>query len=390
MPAVRLISSYLLKVFLLIAAISVVLTGCRAGNSEPVDPEEFSALLVMVETVRESDHYSIQREFIGRVEATRRTRLGFELPGEIREIHVDEGDTVAAGDVLARLDTARLEARLAEARAAYDQAVSARDFAVRSHQRRKEAAASGGISEQAVDEALDKANAARAGVAAADARLNSVEVDLRKSKLTAPYDAVIVKREIDEGNIVAAGNTVLFLQELAAPEIRVGVAGDIAAAIATDDQYEVSIGTQRVNAVVRAVLPVRNPATRTIDVILTLDQGYTVYPGDIARISVEKPVIEPGFWLPLTALAEGSRGLWRVNIVTPIEPATLSANGATHIVEPRSVEVLYKQDEIVFVRGALTDGEQYIVSGTQRIVPYQHVRVTDAYANAMMPVSSHD
>ncbi len=316
--------------------------------------------------------------------------MGFELPGELRRVYVDEGDTVAAGDVLARLDTARLDARLAEAEAAVDQAVSARDLAVRTFERRRDAAVSGGISDQAVDEALDAANAARAGVAAAEARLNTVKVDLRKSRLIAPYDAVVVMRQIDEGNIVAAGQAVLDLQELASPEVRIGIAGDLAATIAAGDHYRVAIGSRNIDATVRAVLPVRDPTTRTVDVILTLAERGAAYPGDLARITVQQPVDESGYWLPLTALTEGRRGLWTVNVVTPIESSSQPANGATHVVEPRTVEVLYKKDDQVFVRGALMDGDRFVVSGTQRIVPFQQVRVADALASSGASAGNHE
>ncbi len=376
--------------FVAVAAIAIALSGCENANTEPLDPAGMSALLVDVQIVEEAIEYRIQRDFIGRVEAARRSEVGFELAGELRDVYVDEGDVVSANDVLARLDTARLEARFAEARAALAQAASARDFAVRTYERRKEAALSGGISEQRVDEALDAANAARAGMDAAEARLNSVKVDLDKSRLVAPYDAIVVRRQVDEGNVVAAGYPVLHLQDLASPEVRIGVAGEIAATISPDDHYQVAIGSQLIDATVRAVLPVRDAATRTVDVILELDETGTAYPGDLARITVQQPISEPGYWLPVSALTEGSRGLWTANVVTPITSRSELENGATHIVEPRSVEVLYKQTDRVFVRGALTDGDRFVVSGTQRIVPYQQVRVGNALAKSATWSVAHE
>ena len=390
MSPVYLLSAYKTYALLAVAAAAVTLTGCRAGYSEPVGPGDMSALLVDVQVVEKASEYRIQREFIGRVEPTRRSEIGFELPGELSEVYVDEGDTVSAGQLLAQLDTARLEARLAEAQAALDQAVSAHDLAVRTHERRAEAAVSGGISRQAVDEALDAANAARAGVAAARARVNSVKVDLHKSRLVAPYAAVVVARQADEGNIVAAGNPVLHLQELAAPEVRIGVASEFATSIAAGDLYLVNIGSRQVEGSVRAVLPLQDPSTRTVDVILTLGDRDAAYPGDLARIAVQQPVVEPGYWLPVTALTEGSRGLWTANVVTPIEAGSIPTNGATHVVEPRTVEVLYKEGTSVFVRGSILPGDRIVISGTQRIVPYQKVRVADAVASSEMPDASYE
>jgi RND family efflux transporter MFP subunit len=390
MSRVSQISAYKITVFLAFVAVSAILAGCQVGNSAPTAAQERSALLVDVDAATPATEYTVEREFIGRVEPTRQSQVGFELAGELQQALVDEGDTVTSGEVLARLDTARLQARLAEVQAAVDQAVSASEFADRTHERRQEAAVSGGISEQAVDAALDAANSARAALAAAKARLNSVEVDLAKSNLTAPYDAVVIARNTDEGNIVAAGQAVLHLQESAAPEVRIGVSGELAATIARGDTYSLQIGANRIDATVRAVLPLRDPSTRTVDVILQLADTRAAYPGDLARMSVRQRVAEAGFWLPVTALAEGSRGLWTTNVVLPIKASDIASNGATHTIEQRSVEILYKQGSRVFVRGAIAAGDQYVTGGLQRIVPNQQVRVAGAFASSAIPVHSHE
>ncbi len=377
-----------LATYLLIGALA--LSGCQAGNSAEVGAGEESALLVDVATAVPEAGYRIERDFVGRVEATRQSQVGFELGGELKAISVDEGDEVVAGQPLAVLDTARLEARLAEAEAAHEQAISARDLAVRSYERVAQASADGAIAGQELDIALESANSARAGVTAAAARVNSVKVDLAKSRLVAPYDAIVVARNADEGNIVAAGLPVLHLQERVAPEVRIGVAGELAAAIAAGDTKTVTIANQEHRATVRAVLPIRDPSTRTVDVILTLPDSGSAVPGDLAVLRVEQLIDEEGFWLPTNALAEGSRGLWTANVVKPLEASKIASNGATHFVEPRAVEVLYKKDSNVFVRGALRAGDQVVTSGTQRIVPFQQVRVAETLASGTRGADSRE
>ena len=191
----------------------------RRGRAVAAEGEQ-SALLVRVAAVETVAEYAVEREYVGRVEARRRAQVGFELGGELAAVAVDEGDRVESGAVLARLDTARLEARRAEARAALEQARSASEFAERSRERNEVAADFDGVSAQELDLAVDRANAAAAGLAAAEARLATVEVDLSKSSLRAPFDAVVVRRRFDEGQIVAAGQPVLDVQELAPPDVR--------------------------------------------------------------------------------------------------------------------------------------------------------------------------
>jgi membrane fusion protein, multidrug efflux system len=52
--------------------------------------------------------YTVTRRFTGQIEAAARTDLGFELGGRVTQVLVEEGDLVAEGQVLARLDTSAL------------------------------------------------------------------------------------------------------------------------------------------------------------------------------------------------------------------------------------------------------------------------------------------
>ena len=255
-----------------------------------------------------------------------------------------------------------------------EQARSASEFAERSRERNEVAADFDGVSAQELDLAVDRANAAAAGLAAAEARLATVEVDLSKSSLRAPFAAVVVRRRFDEGQIVAAGQPVLDVQELAPPDVRVGVAGELTNELHEGDTRVLRVNGREVPGTVRAVLPVRDPATRTVDVIFSLEDG-DVLPGDLARLVLEQPVAEIGVWLPVSALAEGSRGLWTAYVAIPVEGGPVENSGATHYIEPRPVEVLYERADAVFVRGALTDDELYVTGGLTRVVPNQQVRI---------------
>ena len=374
MTAVKWLSVSGISSFLLTAVALSGLTGCNGGSGAVAAEGERSALLVQVERAVPAGEYTVERVFVGRVEAARKSQLGFELGGKLLEVDVDEGDRIGAGDVLARLDTERLRARLAEAQAALDQALSASELADRSLERSEVAAGFEGISAQELDLAVDGANAAQAGVAAARARLHSVQVDIDKSVLRAPFDATIVARRLDEGQIVSAGQPVLDIQEIAAPEVRIGVSGNLSERIETGQRQEVVIDGQRIEAAVRAVLPVRDPATRTVDVILSLEDGAAL-PGDLARLSLDQVIDESGFWLPISALAEGSRGLWTAYVVMPMEGGPLDASGATHFLQPRAVEIIYEETQNVYVRGAISAGDHFVTGGLTRVVPTQQVRI---------------
>ena len=367
---------------LAVLGVAATLAGCQSSDGAPADGDERASLLVRVAPAVPAESFRVRREFVGRVEAARTSDVGFELPGALAAVSVDEGAEVAGGAELARLDTARLQAALAEAEAALAEARSAAGLAERTLARNEEARAYDGISAQELDLARQQSAAAEARVAAALARVNAVRVDLAKARLVAPYAAVVVARHVDEGNIVAAGQPVLRLQELAPPEVRVGVAGRLASGLAGGQVRQLVVDGTTLDGRVRSVLPVRDPQTRTVDVILSLEASAGAVPGDLARLVLEETIPAPGLWLPATALAEGSRGLWTAYVAKELAGAPAGASGATHVLEARAVDVLHEDGDRVYVRGAIEAGERIVTGGLQRLVPNQEVRVADEVAVA--------
>lgn len=311
--------------------------------------------------------YTVEREFVGRVEAGRTSEAGFELAGRVAAVAVDEGDTVAAGEVLARLDTARLEARRRELRAGLRQARTERELARSTVERIERAREFKGASSQEVDEARERLEAAEAGVEHAASRIASLEVDLEKSVLRAPFDATVVRRHLDEGRVAGAGEPVVTLQERGTRRARIGVAGPAVDGLEPGQERSLRIEGRRVPATVQAVLPVRAAGARTVDVLLDLAVD-TARPGDLAVLAVERRVAADGFWLPLAALSEGERGLWTALVAEPAPDAD-----GTRVLAPRQLTVLHQTGDRAYVAGGLEAGARVVASGRHRVVAGQRV-----------------
>ncbi|MEM6639916.1 MAG: efflux RND transporter periplasmic adaptor subunit [Pseudomonadota bacterium] len=352
------------------AATLCLFPGCSSEETTTEKPA--AALPVVTQAVRYSDEIDRQETLTGRVEANRASDVGFELAGQLVSVGVDEGDTVAKGDVLARLDTARLQARKAEIEAVLRQSRAQATLARTTLSRVREAVSFNGVSQQEVDEAENAVNTAEAAIAASESRLASVRVDFEKSLIRAPYNAIITARHVDEGQVMAPGQAVLSMQEADAMLLRVGVASAKLNELAPGTVHTVTLNGRDIDATVSAVLPQRDPVARTVDVLFTLPPSAAVRAGDLGRLSLSQSQSLRGVWLPLDALAEGRRGLWNVYVAAPEAQQAL---GATHRVTPRPVDVVYQNGEQAFVRGPLEDGEPVIVGGLQRIVPGQYVRI---------------
>lgn len=180
----------------------------------------------------------------GTLQPTNQVDVGSEVSGTIRTVEADYNEQVARGQVLARIDTARLEAqarqtaasieaalaRVVQARASVDEAKSRLMRLVQVHD------ASGGkvpspaeldTARANLERASAEADNARATVAQAKATLDVQRTDLAKAVIRSPITGVVLKRAAEPGQTVAASfqTPVLFTlaENLAQMELHVDV-----------------------------------------------------------------------------------------------------------------------------------------------------------------------
>lgn len=155
---------------------------------------------------------------VGSIEPTDKYEISSELSGTVEEVLVDFNDPVEAGMVLARLDTSKLEAERAVLQASLDNAIAgvamaraSLEEARESYQRGLELKARGVESEStftaheaAYVRAQAELQAALASQKVAEANLAYLDVDLDKSCICSPVNGVVLDRDVDPGQIVAA------------------------------------------------------------------------------------------------------------------------------------------------------------------------------------------
>ncbi len=114
------------------------------------------------------------------------------------------------------------------------------------------------------------------------------------------------------------------------------------------------------------MLPELDPTTRTRSLFVRMKQSAA--PGEVVRLIVRETVRSDGYWLPISALARGTRGLWSCFALEEQE-------GEVSTISRRAVEVTFTDGERAYVRGTLRDGDRIVRAGTDRIVVGQRVEV---------------
>jgi RND family efflux transporter MFP subunit len=352
-----------------LAAAGWLLSRPPAGTAS--DGEAASALPVQVQRVERISSYAVFETHAGRVVNRRASDLGFDRSGRLDEVAFEEGDRVAEGDVLARLDMRELRSLRRQAVAEVRRIEAQLALAKVTTQRRNKLHAADHLAPQELDEAVYSEEAIAAGLEAARAAVQNIDVRLELSEIRAPYPGTIEDRFVDEGTVVSPGAAILRIVEDDVLEVQMGVPPDAAAALEPGSTHELVIDGRTQPAKLHAVLPTVEADTRTVRVVFRLEGSEgPVRAGSLARLTLETEVPGEGFWLPLTALAESRRGLWSAYVVVDAE------QGAQ--VDRRLVEVIHAGAERVFVRGALRTGERVVTTGIHRLVPGQRVRVSAA------------
>jgi RND family efflux transporter MFP subunit len=347
---------------------AVVGLGTLARTDVQSVQEDAPPLSVAFERVVLTDGYVVPKTFVGRIEARQQSAMGFEIGGLVASVHVDEGDIVVAGTVIAGLDTARMESRRQELIAARDIAEADRSLAEVTLGRTRESFRLGAASIQDLDVAEQTFAAAAASERRADAAVAAIEVDLSKAVIAAPFDAIIAHRFVDTGGVVAAGEPIVVLLERRGPQVRLGIGGTDVMGITLDEPIGISVGDRSFAGRVLRILPTRNSVSRDVTVIVGLDATLEdVRQGDLARYTMNTPVDVHGFWVPIRALAESDRGLWSMyQIVQDLDEGGTTTGFMLARVE---VELLYAEAERAFVRGPFDDDDRFVSDGLHRVTP---------------------
>jgi len=178
----------------------------------------------------------------GTLEAVTTVQVGSQVSGTIQSLYADFNSTVKKGQVIARLDPSILQARLGQAeasvlsaRANVDRARATVEDARQKYERAKELAATKLIAETDLetakanhDGAVASLKASQAAESQAVANLNQAKVDLSHTIIDTPIDGVVISRNVDVGQTVAASfqAPVLFVIANDLARMRVNAAVD--------------------------------------------------------------------------------------------------------------------------------------------------------------------
>ncbi len=362
MPPMNVIRRPSFIAVLIATGFSVIVTQLIYAGANTEAAQQQPPLAVQVAPFRYSDGYLSKAEFVGLVRAGNESALGFEVGGTIDDVLVREGAIVTRGQELAYLNTDRRQAQLEAARADVKRLDAQLELAGLQRRRTANLTEEGLASAQALDDARLSEAALKAARDVTLATVRVAELELTKSRLTAPYSGVVATRLAERGSVVNPGTPVLKLIADDSLEAVVGVPLEHSNSLQIGNTYPLKTRAGIIDSTLTGLRADLDIGTLTVGAVFSIEGVSAARPGETVLLQLAEWVTTRGGWLPLSALLEGDRGLWNV--------LTLGGDSASGYVAHReAVEVLHTEEDKVFVRGTLGDGSPVITSGVHRLSP---------------------
>lgn len=140
----------------------------------------------------------------GTLNAVTTVLVGSQVSGTISKIYVDYNSQVREGELLAQIDPTFLQATVSEQSANVDRAQAQVNEAARNFERTKQLFEKSLISQAELDAAITSLETAQASLKQAEASLERAKVNLRYATIRSPIDGVVISRDVDVGQTVAA------------------------------------------------------------------------------------------------------------------------------------------------------------------------------------------
>jgi membrane fusion protein (multidrug efflux system) len=314
-------------------------------------------------------------EFVGRTASSQRVEIRARVAGFLEEIAYAEGEPVAPGDLLFRLDPKPFEARLQAARAELAQQQARLDNAQALLARVRPLAAENAVAQKELDDAEGRVSEASAAVEAAGARVFSAELDLSYTRITAPAEGLGGEATQREGAYISSTTPPLTTVSRIDPiwvefsvsetqalrALRAESAGTVQPP--ADANFQVGIvladGTEHPYAgrVTFADATI-NPQTGTFRIRAELpNPDRTLRPGQFVRVILRGAIRPAAILVPQRAVQEGRRGafVWVVD-----------RDGRA---EQRPVEPGPWHGEGWVIENGLEDGDRVVTTGTVGLRP---------------------
>lgn len=351
----------------------VLLSACRQENPKTIAP---GPMEVDISTIKQQ-LVNLAVELPGRTAAYRIAEVRPQVGGIIKKRLFTEGSEVKAGQLLYQIDPDTYQARFDSAKAALAKADALEHSARLKAERYRTLVQTKAVSDQDQVEMEANWKQAVADVAAAKAAVDSARINLDYTKLTAPISGRIGRSTVTEGALVTAeqATALATIQQLDPLYVDLNQSStemlNLKKELSSEQTQHLEKSQSRVKVLFEDGAEYSQPGTLEFsDVTVNQTTGTVILraivanpdqrllPGMFVRARIDKGQRPNAILVPAVSISRNSKG----------QPMVMLVNKES-VVEARIVQTGQNIGDQVLVTEGLSEGEQVIVAGLQKIKP---------------------
>lgn len=328
--------------------LSIILVGCEANDK--VIPEKI--IPVRIANV-ERTKISVPIKTSGKIYAEQEMILSFKTGGIIKEISVNEGQSVKKGELLAEIDLSEINANVVQAKSAFEK--HERDLT-----RLQELYADSVVT-------LEQLQNTRTGFDVAKANLEIAEFNLSHSRITAPTNGKIYRKFTEINQLVAPGTPILLFGSSDNNWIvKAGISDLDISKIKLEDSAKIyldSFPDQIFGGRVTEIAGSANPMNGTFEIELAIEgNNRKIISGMLAKVELFPSELSNVILIPINSLVNANGNI--ADIYTLSEGKNIAKKISIEIgkIIDEKVLVTLKDSNINQI---ITDGAEYLIDGAK-------------------------
>ncbi|MBI5233770.1 MAG: efflux RND transporter periplasmic adaptor subunit [Deltaproteobacteria bacterium] len=290
-----------MKKLLVMVFVSLVMVGCGGKDEETMKAATGERALRVRVWKAEKKDMPIEIKAVGTIEAEERVVLRSELNAPVTGLHVDEGDSVRKGALMAVLDRNTFGLVVERTEAELKRAKAELGFAIKDFERKEALIAEGMITRADYDSALAARDKAAADAERLDAALRLAKEDLNDSAVISPLDGYVEERFVATGSYLKEGDELFTIIDTDPVKVSVNVPEAYLKDLRKGHAVSLTVAAfpeREFGGIIYFINPKTDEGTRTVEVK--------------ARIKNPDGALRPGFFADVTIRTGVKKGIFLV------------------------------------------------------------------------------
>jgi len=357
------------------AVLTAGVVAAAAACGRPAPPAATGAAPAVV-TVGPENVVTVSRQQIrvgpllsGELRPAREATVRAEVGGSVLEVNADEGQAVARGGVIGRIEALAIRDGVLSAQSGVRSAEQGLEVARRESERVASLVRGGALAERDLELARSAATVAEAQLADARARLASAQKLLDATTIRASITGVISHRAVNAGDVIAPGGELVTIIDPSSMRLEAAVPSEALQALTVGAPVEFSVRgypDQTFTGHIERLSPVADRVTRQVPIFVAIpNAGGRLVAGLFAEGRVISETRE-ALAVPMSAVNLSGQTAWVMRLRGGVAERVELQLGARD-----------DRTERVEVRAGLAEGDQLLVGAAQAVTPGTPVKVAE-------------